>query len=126
MAIARSTGAFLGTDESTFQTITLSATANGAEKDLLGDNVSIGDVWLYCVVQNVAISSIDIKVNNRRVTGQAYAKDNFDINVPTINGTKKVPLGKFPASRFMQVDVKNNDGTNTVSVFIGYELEKVS
>ena len=126
MAITRSTGAFLGTDESTFQTISASATATGAEKDILGDNASIGDIWLYAVVQNTAISSIDIRINNRRITGQAYQKDNFDINVPTINGTKKVPIGKFPAARFMTVDVKNNDGANTVSVFIGYELEKVS
>ena len=126
MAITRSTGAFLGTDESTFQSISASTTANSAEKDLLGDNTSVGDIWLYLVVQGVAVSSIDIKINNRRITGQVYAKDNFDINVPTINGTKKVPLGKFPAARLMEIDVRNNDGANAVSVFVGYELEKVS
>lgn len=126
MAIARSTGALVGTSESSLQSISASATFNGAEVDLLGDNASLGEAWVYIVVTDSAVSSIDVTINSRRVTGQSYKKLAADINVPTINGTQMVPLGKMPISRFLQVDVKNNDASNAVQCFVGYELEKFS
>ncbi len=126
MALARTTGALVGTDESTLQSITAGATFAGSEVDVLGDNASLGEAWFYVVVTDAAISSIDVTINQRRVTGQNYQKLSSDVNVPTINGTQKVPLGKMPVSRFMQAQVKNNDGSNAVTVLIGYELEKVS
>lgn len=127
MAIARTTPSLnVGTDESTLQTIAPNTTYNGNEVDLLGDNASLGEAWIYVVVTDSAASSIDITLNFHRVTGQSYKKLAADINVPTINGTQKVPLGKMPVSRFLQVDVHNNDGSNSVGVFVGCELEKFS
>ncbi len=126
MAIIRNTGAFVGTNEETMVTVAAGGTYNGPEVDVLGDNASVGDIWLYAVITATAAGSIDLRVNNRRVSAQEYRKDNYEINVPTINGTKKVPLGKRPATRYMQVDVLNNDSSNAVNVFIGYEVEKLS
>ena len=127
MAIARSTNALgVGTDETHLQSVSPSSTFSGTEVDMLGDNASLGEAWIYVVVSDSAVSSIDVTINFRRVTGQSYKKLAADINVPTINGTQMVPLGKMPISRFMQVDVHNNDASNSVSVFVGYELEKFS
>ena len=126
MAIIRNTGAFVGTNEETMVTVAAGGTYNGPEVDVLGDNASVGDIWLYAVITATAASSIDLRVNNRRVSAQEYRKDNYEISVPTINGTKKVPLGRRPAARYMQVDVLNNDSSNAVNVFVGYEVEKLS
>lgn len=126
MAIIRNTGAFVGTNEETMETVAAGGTYNGPEVDVLGDNASVGDIWLYAVITATAAGSIDLRVNNRRVSAQEYRKDNYEINVPTINGTKKVPLGRRPAARYMQVDVLNNDSSNAVNVFVGYEVEKLS
>lgn len=127
MALARSTGALIGTDETTLQSIANNATQTGSEVDVLGDNASVGDVWLYAVITStVTAGTIDIRVNSRRVTGQAYAKTNFEISIAPTNGTQKVPLGKRPASRYMTSDVKNNATGASASVSILYELEKLS
>lgn len=126
MPISRNTGALVGTNESTLQNIAAATTHTGTEVDVLADNVSVGDMWLYLVVTATAVSSVDIRVNSRRISGQAYQHDAYQINVPTISGTKRVPLGKRPASRYMTADVRNNDASNAVSVFVGYELEKLS
>ena len=126
MAIARTTGALVGTSESSLQTVGAGATFNGNEVDVLGDNASLGEAWFYIVVTDVAVSSINVTINQRRVSGENYQKLAADVNIPTINGTQMVPLGKMPVSRFLQAQVVNNDGTNSVTVFIGYELEKVS
>lgn len=126
MAVTRSTGALVGTNETTLQSVSASSTFNGTEVDMLGDNASLGEAWVYVVVADVAVSSITVTINTRRVTGQAYKKLAADVSLPTINGTQMIPLGKMPISRFLQVDVHNNDASNTVTVFVGYELEKVS
>lgn len=126
MAIGRSTGALLGTSETVLLAVAAGATSTGAEVDVLADNTSVGEVAAYLVLTGVAVGSVDVRLNPRRVTTQAYQQPNFQVNVATIAGTVKVPLGRFSASRFMTADVKNNDGTNAVSVFVGYELEKYS
>jgi hypothetical protein len=120
----RVTGALVGTDEANLQTVGAGATLSGQQVDMFGSDRAAGDAWIYVVVTAAAASSIDIRINNRRVSGQAYVQDNFGINVPTINGTKKICLGKRPCSRYMTVDVRNNDASNPVSVFVGYELER--
>lgn len=126
MAIARTAGALVGTNESSLQTVSASATFSGTEVDVLGDNSSLGEAWFYIVVTDIAVSSIDVTINQRRLTGQAYKKLASDVNIPTINGTQMVPLGKMPVERFLQADVKNNDGSNSVQVAVLYTLEKVS
>jgi hypothetical protein len=126
MATTRTTGAFVGTDESTLQSISASATHSGSEVDVLGDNTSFGEAWVYVVITGTAVNSIEIWFNARRVTAQAYTKTQSDLTLPTTNGTQKIPIGKMPVSRLMQVDVKNNNGSASVSVAVLYELEKFS
>jgi hypothetical protein len=128
VAIARTTLAFIGTDESTGDTITNNSTDTGSEVDVLGDNTSVGEVELYLVfTSTVTAGSLDVTVNKRRVTGQAYAKLVADFAIAPISGTQKVPLGRFAASRYMNVTVKNNaTGASATNVFVGGELYKVS
>lgn len=127
MAITRTTGAFVGTDETTLQAIANNATQTGSEVDLLADNTSVGDVWLYAVITStVTAGTVDITVNTRRVTGQAYARTSASRSIAPTNGTQKVPLGKVPAARYMNVNVTNNNTGASASVSILYELEKLS
>lgn len=126
MAIIRSTGAFLGTSESSGDTIANNATDTGSEVDVLGDNTSIGEVELYLVfTSTVTAGTLDITVNKRRVTGQAYAKINPQFQIAPINGQQLIPLGRMPAERFMQVSAKNNaTGASITGAFVGYTLFK--
>jgi hypothetical protein len=123
MAFSRTTGALFGVSESSLEPVALSSTEDGAEVDILGDNASIGEAWLYAVVTATVVSSIDVTINQRRLTTQNYQKLSADINIPTINGTQRIPLGKWPVSRFLQTRVQNF-AASQVDVFIGYELEK--
>jgi len=123
MAFVREFGALVGTDESTLQSIGATSTHTGSEVDVLGDDASLGEAWLYVVVTATVVSSIDVTINQRRVSGTAYQKLAADINIPTINGTKRVPIGKWPVSRLLQADVQNF-ASSGVSVLVGYELEK--
>lgn len=125
MSITRSSGALIGTDETTLQAVAAAATFSGAEVDVLGGDNAVGDAELYAVVTAIAVSTVDIQINPRRVSGQDYKRDFFNFQVDTINGTKRIPLGRVIPSRYLQVDVRNNDATNGISVFIGYELFKV-
>ena len=109
MSVTRSTGALLGTDESTLTAIANNATSTGSEVDLLGDNTSVGDAWIYLVVTStVAVGTVDLKLTNRRVSGQAYSKVAFDRSIVPTNGTQKIPLGRIPVSRYMNCEVRNN------------------
>lgn len=139
MAITRSTGALLGTDESTgvscannatVQT-TLANTPNNANSnndvDVLGDNTSVGDLWLYAVITStVTAGTLDITINNRRASGQAYARTGISRSVTPTNGTQKIPLGRVPASRYMAVSCLNNATGASATVAILFELEKLS
>jgi hypothetical protein len=128
LAIARSTGALIGTSESVGATIANNATTVGAEVDLLGDNTSVGDAWLYVVFTGVGTTgTLDLKFNPIRVSGQAYSKVAFEVSVAPINGTQKIPLAKRPISRYMNCEAKNSGtGGNLTNVAVLYELEKVS
>lgn len=128
MGIARSTGSLKGTDESSGVTITNNSTDSGAEVDVLGDNASAGDVNLYLVfTSTVAVGSLDVTINRRRLTGQGYVQASAQFSVSPINGTAKYYLGRVPASRFMAADVKNNaTGASATNVSVLYELFKLS
>ena len=127
MAITRSTGAFIGTDESTLQSISNNATQTGSEVDVLGDNASVGDVWLYAVITSTVTSgSIDITINNRRVSGQAYSRPSLSRSITPTNGTQKIPMGKMPCSRYMNATITNTATGASCSVALLYELEKLS
>lgn len=126
MAIARSTGTFIGTSESSLQSIANNATETGAEVDVLGDDTSLGEIEVFIVITStVTAGSINVRVNKRRVTGQAYQKVNFERAITPTNGTQKIPLGRMSASRYMSVDVQNNGTGASASVYVGFELFKV-
>ncbi len=126
MTIARSTGALVGTNETTLQSVAAGATHTGGEVDVLGDDASAGEMELYALVTASAANSVDVRINKRRVTGQAYQQPTFTRNITTINGTVRVPLGRVSAARLMAADVRNNNGSASVTVFVGFELFKVS
>jgi hypothetical protein len=127
MPIVRSRIALLGTDESAGTAIASAATATGTEQDLLGDDASVGEMWLYAlIISTVAVGTIDIKFNTRRVTGQAYSKVNFDRSIAPINGTQRIPLGKVPIDRYGNVEVKNNATGASATVSILGTVEKLS
>lgn len=128
MGLARSTGSFLGTDETTGVTIANNASSAGSEVDVLGDNASAGDVNLYIrFTSTVTVGSLDVTVNRNRVTGGAYSQPSAQFSVTPINGTGKYYLGRVPAARFMLVSVLNNaTGASATNVSILYELFKLS
>jgi hypothetical protein len=128
MSIARSTFAFLGTDESTGVTVANSSVTSGSEVDVLGDNTSTGTLDLYLVfTSTVTAGSLDVRLNPRRVTGQAYTARSYQWTAYPISGTQKFFLGTVKASRFMSVDVNNNaTGASATNVAVLAELTKVS
>jgi len=128
MAILRSTGVLIGTSETVGDTIANNATDTGAEVDVLGDNTSAGDMEIYLVfTSTVTAGTIDIKINSIRVTGQVYSKVAFERSFTPINGTQKIPIGRVPAARFMNAEVKNNGtGANATNVALLYTLTKLS
>jgi hypothetical protein len=131
MSIARSTGALLGTDESTGVTLANNATNTGAVTDMLGDNTSSGIIWLYLVfTSTVTAGDVDIRLNAaRRLNSgtEEYVKVNYESKVAPINGALKIPLGPRPCPRYLSVDVLNNaTGQNITNLAVLYELEKYS
>jgi hypothetical protein len=129
VTVARSSGVFLGTDETTGVTIATTATTTSSQIDMLADDTSEGWMHLYLkFTSTVAVGSIDVKLIYSRVTGQNYADDAVVVgSVVPISGTKKVYLGQFPVGRYMQASVTNNaTGANATNVTLGYELTKES
>lgn len=127
MSIARSTFAFVGTDETTGTAVANNATANGAEVDVLGNDTSVGDLELYAVITStVAVGTIDVTINKRRLSGQAYNPVSAQYSVPPINGTIKRYLGRVKASRFMSADAFNNATGASATVAILAEAFKGS
>lgn len=125
--IARSTAALFGTDETTGTSIANNATGTGSEKDVLGDDTSVGEMAIFALITStVTAGSIDIKINPIRVSGQVYSKIQFERSIAPINGTQKVPLGRIPASRYMNSETKNNATGASATVSILYELFKLS
>lgn len=126
MSIARTEGVFVGTDETTGVTIANNASSTGSEVTLFADNTTAG--WLIVFLKftsTVTAGTLDIWINNRRVTGQDYENVNPTITIKPINGTAKYILGVFPASRYMNVRVLNNGtGANATNVTVGFELFK--
>ena len=127
MTVTRSTGAFVGTDESTGTVVSAGSTVTGSEVDVLADNTSQGMINLYGVflTPTAGMGPFEVFLNSRRVTGEAYQKLVSTTRVtPPAGSTIKYFLGRFEATRFMNVTVKNN-GSVGGSVSILYELEKV-
>ena len=128
MAVSRTVGALIGTDENTLQTIAANTVHTGSEVDVLGADDCIGEAFLYLVIDGASVStvSLDIKINSIRVSGETYVQDQFTINVLFNNTVKLVPLGLRRVSRYMSAIIDNNDSANAVDVFLGYELFKIT
>jgi hypothetical protein len=131
MAISRSTGVLLGTDESIGVTIANNTMTTSALVDMLGDNTSDGLVWLYVVfTSTVTAGSVQLRFSaGRRANSgtEEYVKTSYEISIPPINGTQKIPLGVRPCPRYLAVDVLNNaTGASATNVTVGYELVKAS
>lgn len=132
MSLARTADAIdatnLGTSESSLSAaIASNATVTGAEKDVLGDDTSIGDVrWYLVLTSTVTAGSVDVTICPRRVSGQAYTPRSVTFSVAPSNGTQYLYLGDTSASRYMNVIVKNNGTGANCTVFVGYELYKVA
>jgi hypothetical protein len=127
MTIARSTGVFLGTDETTGITIANNATSTSSELDLLGDNASDGEIDLFLkFTSTVTAGTLDVTIYPSRLTTKTYPDEApLILSVVPINGTKSVFIGRFKVARFMNASVKNNaTGANATNVLLGYELFK--
>lgn len=119
--------ALLGTDETTGVAIANNSIGSGSEVDVLKSDAVAGDIVLYAVITStVAVGSIDITINSQRVTGAGYDQGNVTISVSPINGTKKIKLGRFAATRYMSCYVKNNATGASATVAILGEVYKVS
>jgi len=130
MAIARSRGGLIGTNETTgLVTIANNATSTGSEKDLGSADDCLLRIRVYlCYDSSAAVGTIDVRINNRRDTTQAYVKPTFDISITPVNGTgNKIELGVFDVDRYVTGDIKNNAiGASLTNVGLLYTLEKVS
>jgi hypothetical protein len=132
MGIIRTVGAFIGTDEATLSTpIADGGSAVGPQIDVLGDDTSEGEAFLYLVylfTVGTTTGSIDLKLNNIRISQQIYSKTNFGIRITPDGSTaaRKIPIGKVPVSRFMNAEVRNNATGQPVQVAILFELFKSS
>jgi hypothetical protein len=125
MTVARSTGVFLGTDETTGVTIANNATTTSSEIDMFANNTSEGWIILYLkFTSTVTAGTLDVTLYPGRVTGQDYADQAPVVaSWAPINGTQKIALGQFQVGRFMNASVKNNaTGASATNVTLGFEL----
>jgi|SRR5579859_5444064 len=125
MTVSRTTGVFIGTDETTGVTIANNATTTSSEIDILGNNTSEGWFMLYLkFTSTVTAGTLDVTLYSGRVTGQDYADQApLVASWAPINGTQKIQIGIFKATRFMVGAVKNNaTGASATNVLLGYEL----
>lgn len=128
MPISRSFGFLLGTNSSIGDTIANGATDSGTIKDILGDDLSVGEAefFLYATC-TITTGTIDIYIDKQPENSVNVQKLNPDLQITPINGTVKYPLGRRAVSRYMSARIKNNGiGANLTNVSLGYELFKVS
>ena len=135
MAIARSTGAFIGTNTSTGDTIANNATDGGnGNVDLLGDNASTGEVEIYvCFTGAGSTGTLDITIipgweaTSGTPPAIEFARLAKQYQISATSGTQKFYLCRLPASRFMAVQALNNGtGGNLTNVSVLYALTKYS
>jgi hypothetical protein len=123
VTVALTSGALLGTNETTGVTIANNATSTGSEIDILGNNTSQGFSFLFLkLTSTVTAGTLDVQCYPSRVTGQAYSNIAPIIGsfAPT-NGTQQIPMGTIQIARYMTAAVKNNaTGASATNVFVGY------
>ncbi len=133
VTIARSTGALLGTDETTGVSLAVATAVTSSEVDILGDNTSSGVLNLYAVFTGTGLASFTVAVNARRLTGQGYVNYGTDgpnpviiqVNLAVAGVAVKVFLGRFESPRYATVTVTNGPVALT-NLAILYELVKTT
>lgn len=128
MSVVRSTGALIGTNESSGVSVAAGAFASpAAEVDLLGDATSLGTLSLYAVWTAAAGATgvIRVTLKRNRVTGQTYPSEEFWEFPASLSGGKKY-LGMVPCGRYGQATLENRSSVALTNAAVLYELEKVS
>lgn len=126
MTIARSTGAFVGTDETTGVSIAAGATSTGNQVDLLGGTDSVGTVDIYFVFTGAtAKGSIYVHFDRARVTGVPSRVHTYKIQTEGASGLK-LYLGRHPVGRYARGVVENKTAYALTNVAVLYELEKTT
>lgn len=126
MAVNRLSGALIGTNDTTLQSIAASTTFSGSIVDILGDDLSAGEIRLFAVVTALAVSTVEFFVENQPSAATDYQRSFSDFTLDTINGTVRRELGLMTVNRYTRIKVKNNDAVNAVSAYVGYVATKVS
>jgi hypothetical protein len=125
MSVARVSGFFLGSSVSSGVTIANNATSTGSEVDMFGNNTTEGWLFLYLYyTSTVAVGTLDVSLFQGQVSGSEAENQSPLVGSYTpINGSQQIYIGRFPASRYMIGQVKNNaTGANATNVSLGYEL----
>lgn len=135
MAVTRSTGALLGTDESTGVSLDVGASSAGSQADLLADNTSRGEISLYVVFTTPSAAptkgGLVVTYEDERVSGQRYPSPDsparrWDVPLGAVpaSTTKKVFLGRLPTGRYGLAVALNTSDVALSNVAILYALEK--
>ena len=132
MTIARSTGALMGTDETTGVTIAAGNSNTATEVDVLADNTSSGEVSLFLTFTPAVIPTkgdLVVSVTDGRVTAKHYQDPLKTWRVPLAGlpaSQATIFLGRFKASRYHKAAVKNNGDQSLGNVAVLYALEKTT
>lgn len=127
MTVARSTGALLGTNETTGVEIAAGATTTGSEVDILADNASTGYVSLYATFSGAGTTgNVEIKFKGSRVSGQAYDWPDLTFNLRFDATGKRLLKDRVPVGRYVTALVRNATNAKITNVAVLYELEKLS
>lgn len=138
MAIARTIGTLIGTDESTGVPLAVADTVNtaGAEVDLLADNASMGilSVYLAFTTPTPGPTKGDIRVTVRDVRaggGQAFVRPNAGVfNLPAAGAAAATRhywfVGRLDIGRYIEAAVTNNTNVALANVSLLYVLEKMT
>lgn len=135
MSVTVTTAAAIGTSEGTGSTLTNNSSTSSSEVDLLGDNASIGYLWIYVdFTSTVTVNTLDIYFTSSRVTGQNYADDAVPIaSITPKSGSKLVDIahefnqGPIMCGRYGTFKAINNaTGASITNLFVGYRVAKVA
>lgn len=127
VTIARSTGALIGTSESSGVTIAAGATETGSEVDVLGGTDSTGELSVYLVFATTGTrGTVEVRLRHARVTGQPASASDL-VWQASVTQAGKVLLGRVKATRYMSAVVVNRIASASItSAAVLYELEKQS
>jgi len=128
MAIAASDKVLIGTDETTGSTIANNATSTSSVTDLLADDASSGEAWLFVKFTGGGTTgTLDIYIDPERTSSTSYNAPATAVSIPPISGTQTLPYGPYPVPRYGQVRATNNGtGGNLTNVFVCLKVFKYS